>query len=80
MRLIGRLPAQCRRAFELRTFEGLSQRQIAGAMGISEKTVEKHLAKALLRVMSGRDETRRGARPHPAAVKAGRHDRRRRGD
>ena len=44
------LPAQCRRAFELSKFEGLSQRQVAAAMGIAEKTVEKHLAKALLRV------------------------------
>lgn len=44
------LPAQCRRAFELRKFQGLSQRQIAAAMGIAEKTVEKHLAKALVRI------------------------------
>lgn len=44
------LPTQCRRAFELCKFEGLSQRQIAAAMGISEKTVEKHLAKALWRL------------------------------
>jgi len=79
MRLIGRLPAQCRRAFELRTFEGLSQRQIAGTMGISEKTVEKHLAKALLRVMSGMGDSTQG-RPQPTVLKAGRHDRRRRRD
>ena len=77
MKLIGRLPAQCRRAFELRTFEGMSQRQIAVTMGISEKTVEKHLAKALLRVMSGMDESTRGSRSQPAALKTGRHDRRR---
>jgi RNA polymerase sigma-70 factor (ECF subfamily) len=80
MKLIGRLPAQCRRAFELRTFEGMSQRQIAGLMGISEKTVEKHLAKALLRVMNGMDDAKRGSRTSPGALKAGRHDRRRRGD
>jgi RNA polymerase sigma-70 factor (ECF subfamily) len=50
LRAVSELPAQCRRAFELAKFEGLSQRQIAAAMGIAEKTVEKHLAKALLRV------------------------------
>jgi RNA polymerase sigma-70 factor (ECF subfamily) len=44
------LPAQCRRAFELRKFQDLSQREIATVMGIAEKTVEKHLAKALLRL------------------------------
>jgi RNA polymerase sigma-70 factor (ECF subfamily) len=80
MKLIGRLPAQCRRAFELRTFEGMSQRQIAGTMGISEKTVEKHLAKALLRVMNGMDDSTHGSRPQLAVFKAGRHDRRRRRD
>jgi RNA polymerase sigma-70 factor (ECF subfamily) len=50
LQAVDELPAQCRRAFELRKFEGLSQRQIATVMGIAEKTVEKHLAKALLRV------------------------------
>jgi RNA polymerase sigma factor (sigma-70 family) len=50
LQAVNGLPPQCRRAFELCKFEGLSQRQIAAAMGIAEKTVEKHLAKALLRV------------------------------
>jgi RNA polymerase sigma-70 factor (ECF subfamily) len=50
LQAVSALPAQCRRAFELAKFESLSQRQIAAAMGIAEKTVEKHLAKALLRV------------------------------
>jgi RNA polymerase sigma-70 factor (ECF subfamily) len=44
------LPAQCRRAFELRKIHGLSQREAASEMGISERTLEKHLAKALERV------------------------------
>jgi RNA polymerase sigma-70 factor (ECF subfamily) len=80
MKLIARLPTQCRRAFELRTFDGLSQREIASTMGISEKTVEKHLAKALVRVMSGMEDSARSGRPSVASTKAGRHDRRRRGD
>lgn len=50
MEIIATLPDQCRRAFQLRKFDGLSQREIAGVMGITEKTVEKHLAKALMRI------------------------------
>jgi RNA polymerase sigma factor (sigma-70 family) len=50
-RVVAGLPTQCRRAFELQKFEGLSQREIASQMGISERTVEKHLAKALARVI-----------------------------
>jgi len=48
--VVAALPTQCRRAFELRKFEGLRQREIAQVMGISEKTVEKHLASAFLRI------------------------------
>jgi RNA polymerase sigma factor (sigma-70 family) len=45
------LPEQSRRAFCLQKFNGMSQREIAAEMGISEKTVEKHLASALVRVL-----------------------------
>jgi RNA polymerase sigma factor (sigma-70 family) len=51
-RALTRLPPKCRQAFELRKFEGLSQRQIAAQMGIAQSTVEKHLIKALRWVMS----------------------------
>jgi RNA polymerase sigma-70 factor (ECF subfamily) len=44
---IATLPPKCRQAFQLKKFEELSQREIAERMGISESTVEKHLAKAL---------------------------------
>lgn len=50
LQAVAELPAQCRRAFELRKFQDLSQREIASVMGIAEKTVEKHLAKALLQL------------------------------
>jgi RNA polymerase sigma-70 factor (ECF subfamily) len=45
-RLIAVLPRQRRRAIQRRIY-GLSQREIAYEMGISEHTVEKHLVKAL---------------------------------
>ncbi len=41
------LPAMCRKVFVLRRIEGLSQRQIAVRLGIAEKTVEKHISKAV---------------------------------
>jgi len=50
-RIVANLPPRCRRAFELQNFAGLSQREIAHSMGISEKTVEIHLAKAFTRIV-----------------------------
>jgi len=72
LKLVAELPRQCRRAFELRKFDGLPQREIARMMNISEKTVEKHLAKALLRVMHAMaDDTNSLDSKRPAAI---RHD------
>ena len=51
-RIVAGLPEQCRRAFQLKKFQNLSQREIALEMSISEKTVEKHLAVALDRVLN----------------------------
>ena len=48
---IARLPAKCREAFTLRKLEGLSQRDVARRMGISESTVEKHVGRALRTLM-----------------------------
>jgi RNA polymerase sigma factor (sigma-70 family) len=45
--LIEKLPPKCREAFVLRKIRGLSQRDVASAMGVSENTVEKHIGKAL---------------------------------
>ncbi len=42
------LPDKCREAFVLSRYEGLSYREIAEKLGISVKTVEKHIAKGLL--------------------------------
>ncbi len=51
--IIEMLPIQCRRAFILRRAYGHSVAEIAEEMGLSVSTVEKHLAKAVTRVMSG---------------------------
>ena len=42
-----RLPDRCREAVWLRRVEDLPQRAVAQRMGVSEKTVEKHLAKGM---------------------------------
>ncbi|MDK2760837.1 MAG: sigma-70 family RNA polymerase sigma factor [Sphingopyxis sp.] len=44
---IGGLSEKCREAFTLRKIQGLSQRDVARHMEISESTVEKHISKAL---------------------------------
>ncbi|TXH32246.1 MAG: sigma-70 family RNA polymerase sigma factor, partial [Rhodospirillaceae bacterium] len=42
------LPEKCRQVFLLYRGEGLTMQQIADRQGISVKTVEKHIAKAIL--------------------------------
>jgi RNA polymerase sigma-70 factor (ECF subfamily) len=42
------LPEKCRAVFLLYRGRGLSMREIAQILGISQKTVEKHIAKAML--------------------------------
>src|SRR5262249_13550649 len=41
------LPAKCREAFILRRVEGFSQREVAEQLGVSEKTIEKHMARGI---------------------------------
>jgi RNA polymerase sigma factor (sigma-70 family) len=49
--VIAAMPPKRRQAFTLRKIEGLSQREIARRMGISESTVEKHIGHALHMLM-----------------------------
>ena len=41
------LPARCREVFILHRHENLTYREIAASLGISQKTVEKHISKAI---------------------------------
>jgi RNA polymerase sigma factor (sigma-70 family) len=67
---IGSLPPKCRRIFGLRTFEGLSQREIAQRTGLAVSTVEKHVSKGLRRVMQAMQDvpSARAALPDPHGV------------
>jgi RNA polymerase sigma-70 factor (ECF subfamily) len=44
---INRLPDKCRLVFQYSRQEGLSNKEIAAALSITEKAVEKHITKAL---------------------------------
>lgn len=66
---LDRLPPRCRQVVWLRRVEELSQKQVAARLGISEKTVEKQIAKGM-RLMA--DHFYGDERPRPArAVAAG---------
>lgn len=47
------LPSKCRSVFELSRKENKTNKQIAAELGISEKTVESHLTKAIKRLRLG---------------------------
>ncbi len=77
--LILALPEKCRHAFVLRRVYGLSQREIAAKMGVSENTVEKHICKGLRMLM---EQMKHDPRADTTAARAhgdnrsGRHERR----
>lgn len=47
-RAVRALPVQCRRAFVLKKVYGLSRKEIATYMKLSESTVQKHIAKGMV--------------------------------
>jgi RNA polymerase sigma factor (sigma-70 family) len=71
--IIASLPDQCRRAFRLQKFHSFSQREIALEMNIAEKTVEKHLASALVRILDALKEDPCSEEPRLDAGSSG-HD------
>jgi len=44
---IAQLPEKCRQVFIMRKVQGLSQRETAQALGLSESTVEKHVGRGI---------------------------------
>ena len=68
---LDRLPDRCREVVWLRRVEELSQRDVASRLGISEKTVEKHIAKGmrlLADALFTGEEQARAADSRPAAI------------
>ncbi len=45
--VIAMLPPQCQRVFVMNRFDGMKYKEIADNLGISVKTVEVHMGKAL---------------------------------
>jgi RNA polymerase sigma factor (sigma-70 family) len=61
---IDALPERCRAIFRLRKLEGLSQREIAARLGVSENVVEHETARGLKLVMAAlADDASRTVRP-----------------
>lgn len=52
MRLIEALPERCRRVFQLMKVEGLSQREVAGAMNLPEHTVENDVRRGMKLILA----------------------------
>ena len=66
-RAVGGLPDQCRRAFILKKVYGLSQKEIAKALAITESTVETHFARGLVLCRDALDGANPRATRTPAA-------------
>jgi RNA polymerase sigma factor (sigma-70 family) len=60
------LPQRCRDVFVLRRLKGLSQREIAARLGISENVVEKEVAKGLRRILQALAIERAGGTGTPS--------------
>lgn len=66
--IVARLPSRCRQAFELRKFHGLSHREVAKHMGLSEKTIENHLTRALASIAAAWSRGEQGLAGFTAAT------------
>ena len=74
-RAVRQLPIKCQRVYILRRVYGYSQIEIAEQMGISIKTVEAHLTKAIVRCTDYMDEQQDSAiqPPQPGEKHGGRY-------
>lgn len=61
---IGTLPGKVRDVFKLRRVDGLSQKEVARRLGLSESTVEKHMRRGLLLLLK---RFAHGGLPEPKA-------------
>ena len=52
-RELAELPPRCREVFALLRYEGMSQAEAAATLGISRKTVEIHLGRAMKLLRAG---------------------------
>ncbi len=75
-RIIANLPDQPRRVFVLRRVEGLSQRETAQNLRLSESTVEKHMARALRLFMDAVGQDSEDWHRPPGGYQRAKHDRR----
>jgi RNA polymerase sigma-70 factor (ECF subfamily) len=78
-RLMDQLPDRCRRVFLLRKIDGLSQKEIARAMGVSENVVEKQIALGLRLLLKLLSEHTGGEEVAPAQRPTERHERKAQG-
>jgi RNA polymerase sigma factor (sigma-70 family) len=61
--LINGLPDRARRVFRLRKLDGLSQREIAQQLGLTEAVVENEVARGLRRILHAMTQEERGEMP-----------------
>jgi RNA polymerase sigma-70 factor (ECF subfamily) len=57
--LIAALPDRCRQIFQLRKIEGVSQREIATRLGVTETIVENEVTRGLRRILDAMGEEER---------------------
>lgn len=67
--LIDGLSPRCRQIFEMRKIEGLSQKEIATKLGVSENIVENEASRGLKQILKAMEEGGGEDRPRHAALK-----------